>query len=304
MRLSLRDSSLCGGAVALIQSNASLCPASAEGVQTMIGTRALSLTLLCMAIATPRDIVAASKYQLKQDPQAVAVAQSAFTAMGGAQAVAGYQDSLASGTATISAGGNSVSYAITVRSKGLRETRVELQMPKGTNVRIVNQGQGAILRPDGSVKTLDLNNTFYEHVNHVPLLSLLAEYASGNVNLLYKGVVQVQGQAEDVIEIDFVPNLNPINAPIFASMSRTLFFVNQTTRLVDKTQSTPLYEGDAKNTVTEEVYLTDYRSMSGLMVPFHQTVFTDGQLDSDITFTSVNFNVGLSDSEFALPQAR
>ncbi len=270
----------------------------------MNGTRAVSLILLCLVIAASTHAAAASRYQLTQDPQAVAVAQAAFTAMGGAQAVAGYQDSLASGTVTISTGGNPVSYPITMKSKGLRETRVELQIPKGTNTRIVNQGQGAILRPDGSVKTLYSNNTFYEHVDHVPLLSVLAEYANGNVNLIYQGVAQVQGQSEDVIEVDFVPNLDPAQGPMFATMSRTLYFVNQTTRLVDKTQSTPFYEGAAKDTFTEEVYLADYRSVNGLMVPFRQTVFIDGKLDSDITFTSVTFNVGLPDSEFAIPQAR
>jgi hypothetical protein len=242
---------------------------------------------------------------LKQDPQAVAVAQAAFTAMGGAQAVAAYQDSVASGTVTIYAGGTPVSYPITMKSKGLRETRVELQLPKGTNVRIVNQGQGAIQRPDGGVKTLDSNNTFYEHVNHVPLLSVLAEYAaSGNVNLVYNGVAQVQGQPEDVIEIDFVPDLSPGSGPIFASMSRTLFFVNQSTRLVDKIQITPFSEGSGKSSFTEETYFSDYRSISGLLVPFSQTLFVDGNLNTDLTFTSVNFNVGLADSEFALPQAR
>ena len=270
----------------------------------MIGTRAVPL-LLCAVIATSTDALAASKYAITQDPQAVAVAQAAFAAMGGAQAIAGYQDSQATGIVTLSPGGNPpVSYPITMKSKGLRETRVELQMPKGTNVRIVNQGQGAILRPDGSVKTLYSNNTFYEHVNHVPLLSVLAEYANGNVNLIYKGVAQVQGQSEDVIEVDFVPNLDPVQGPQFASMSRTLYFVNQATRLVDKMQSTPFYEGDMKNTFTEEVFLTNYQSVNGLLVPFRQTVFIDGKLDSDITFTSVNLNVGLSDSEFALPQAR
>jgi hypothetical protein len=168
----------------------------------------------------------------------------------------------------------------------------------------MNQGQAAIQRPDGSVRSLYSNNTFSEHVEHVPLLSVLAEIANGNTNLIYRGTAQVQGQPEDVIELDFVPNLDPVQGPIFASMSRTLYFVNQTTRLVDKIQSTPLYEGDMKNTFTEEVYLTDYRSVNGLMVPFHQTIFMNSTLDSDITFTSFNLNVGLSDSEFALPQAR
>jgi hypothetical protein len=260
--------------------------------------------LLSLAITSASDAVAATKYILKQDPQAVAVAQAAFAAMGGAQAVAAYQDSVASGTVTIYMGGTPVSYSITMKSKGLRETRSEVQLPKGSNVRIVNQGQGAILRPDGTVKTLYSNNTFHEHVNHVPLLSVLAEYSGGNVNLLYKGTDQVQGQPEYVIEVDFVPDLSPASGPIFASMSRTLFFVNQTTNLVDKTQRTTFYEGDQDHTFNEEVYLADYRSVNGMLVPFHQSVFIDGQLQTDLTFTSVIFNVGLVDSEFALPQAR
>jgi outer membrane lipoprotein-sorting protein len=257
-----------------------------------------------LVLSIPSHAAAAKQYVLTINPQALTVAQATFSAMGGIQAVAGYQDSQSTGTVTIYSGGSPTSYSITLKSKGQRETRVELQKANGTNIRIVNQGQGAIIHPDGSVKNLWSNNTFYEYVNHVPLLSVLGEYANGTVNLLYNGVAQVQGQSEDVVEVDFVPSLDPVNGPIFASMSRTLFYVNQTNRLVDKIQTTPLYEGGNKDTFTEETYLSDYRSVNGMLVPFHQTVYVDGQLDTDLTFTSVSFNVGLPDSEFALPQAR
>jgi len=260
--------------------------------------------IMILVIAASRVAVAANKYQLQQDAQAVAIARAAFTAMGGAQAVAGYQDSEATGTATISTGGGPVSYPITLKSKGLRETRIEIQMAKGTNVRIMNQGQAVIQRPDGTVKSLYSNNTFSEHVEYVPLLSVLAEIANGNVNLIYRGTGRIQGQAEDIIELDFVPNLDPIQGPLLASMSRTLYFVNRATQLVDKIQSTPFNEGDKENTFTEEVFLTNYQSVNGLLVPFQETVFIDGKLDTNITLTTFNLNVGLSDSEFSLPQAR
>ena len=266
----------------------------------MNGIRAVSL---CLVIAASTHAGAASKYQLTQDPQAVAVAQAAFTAMGGAQAVLSYQDSLASGTLTISAGGDPISYPITMKSKGLRETRVELQMPKGTNVRIVNQGQGVIIRPAGSVQVLDSINTFYVHVNHVPILSLLSEYANGTVNVIYQGVQIVNGQSENVIEVDFVPNTDPVMAPIFAAKSRTLFFVNQITSLVDKIQSYPLDEGSAHSSVNEEIYFDSYQSVNGMLVPFHLVVFRDGSLYEDVKFSTVSLNVGLADSDFALPKA-
>jgi hypothetical protein len=265
----------------------------------------ISLALSWLLITTcTRGNAAPSQYHLTLDPQAVAVAKAAFAAMGGAQAVAAYQDSVASGSITIYAAGGQNTYPISSKSKGLRETRVELQLPTGTNVRVANLGRAAILSPDGSIRNLYSNNTFYEHVDHVPILSVLAEYQLGKVNLLYQGVQQVQGQFDSVIEIDFVPNLDPVQGVLFASMSKTLFFVNQTTGLVDKTQQSQFYEGDQNNSVTEEVYFSDYRSVNGMLIPFRQTLFTDGQLDADLTFTSVTLNVGLPDSDFALPPAR
>jgi hypothetical protein len=257
--------------------------------------------VLYLLLADSMPIAAANKqYTVTVDRQALTVAQAAFIAMGGNQAIAGYQDSVSSGTVTIYNGGTSVSYPITMKSKGLRETRVELQKSNGMNIRIVNQGQGAIVRPDGSVKSLYSNNTFHEYVNHVPLLSVLADYSGGSVNLLYKGVSQVHGQSEDVIEIDFIPNL--ANGSLYASWSATLFYVNQTTSLVDKIQRSTFYEGDQNDTVNEETYFADYRSVNGMLVPFHQTVFINGQMDTDLAFSAVTLNVGLADSDFVVPQ--
>jgi len=267
--------------------------------------RASRWFLLFIAVLTASTCLhAAPKYLIRQDSQALAIAKAAFDAMGGAPAVLAYQDSVASGTVTIYSGRDPAAYPIMMKSKGLRETRVELQMPSGTNLRIVNHGQGAIIRPDGRVKALDSNNTFHEHVNYVPLLSVLADCSGGNVNVIYQGTADVQGQAEDIVEIDFIPDLSPGGGPIFASKSRTLFFINQSTKLVDKTQHDTFFEGNLATTFSEEIYYADYRSVNGMLVPFHQILFIDGKLDTDLRLTSVNFNVGLSDSDFVIPEVR
>jgi hypothetical protein len=259
-------------------------------------------TTLIFGIPPLDSAAATQQYVLTIDPQALAIAQAALAAMGGNQVLAAYQDSVASGTATVYTDGNQVSYPIIMKSKGLRETRVELQTTKGTNIRIVNQGQGAIIKPNGTVKNLYSNNTFPEHVNHIPLLSVLAEISNGSVNVLYKGTARIQAQSEDVIEIDFVPTL--MNGAMLASMSRASFFVNQTTKLVDKIQRATFYEGDDKNTFNEETYFTNYHSVNGMLVPYHVSVFVDGKLDTDIAITALNVNVGLLDTDFALPAGR
>ncbi len=265
----------------------------------------LRLSTIALVLLTTHSgiALAAAKYIPKVDPQALAVAQAAFNTMGGTQALLTYSDSLTTGKATLHQGDAVTSYPITLKSKGLTETRVELQMTTGTNVRIINNGQGANVNPDGRIRILDTSNTFYEHVNHIPLLSLLAEYAKGQVNLLYIGVQKIQDQSEDVVEIDFVPTDDPQQAEVFGKMSQTLFYVNQSTKLVDKIQSTPSYEHNAA-TVTDELYLADYRWINGMLIPFHQSEFIDGKLLCDTVLDTVNINVGLSDADFVIPQPK
>jgi hypothetical protein len=244
-------------------------------------------TLFAQQTSTPTS--AATK-----DPQAVAIVQGTVAAMGGVQALLQYQDSLCSGTITLKFGSNLATYPITFKSKGLQQTRVETQLPKGTLIRIANQGQGVIVRPDGSIKALWANNTISERVNHLPLFSILAEYSNDNISLSYKGVAAIQGQSDDMVEVEILSNnQDPI---------QTVFFINQSNGLVDKIQSISFNEGDSKAAVNEELYLSDYRLVSGIQVPFIQILFVDGKAHSQVDLTSAAFNVGLLDSEFALPK--
>jgi outer membrane lipoprotein-sorting protein len=213
-----------------------------------------------------------------------------------------YQDSQAIGTMTLSDG---TSYPITIKTKGTQETRVELQKSKGPAVRIVNQGTGVIERPNGSVLWLQTNNTLAEYVHHIPLLSILSDYQNAaSIQLVYQGVTQVNGQNTDAIAVSFVPTTDPVQGPIYASMTQTTFYVDQATGLVDKIQYTNFSENDTTSTQSIEIYFSNYQVISGISAPFTQTVYIGGSLDSTVVLTSISFNVGLPDSDFTLPPGR
>jgi len=268
----------------------------------MIGSRAVPF-LLCLVITVSSDAAAANKYQITRDPQAIAVAQAAFTAMGGPSAFVGYQDSVALGTLTIYAGGTPVPHSIRMKSKGTHETRVETQMPTGTNTRIMNQGQAAIQKPDGTVQVLASNNLVGARVAHVPLLSLLSEYQNSNISLTYQGTAQVNGHTTSVIAVSYVPSTDPTAGQFFAAVTKTLFYVDQATGLVDKIQYENYEEGNSQQYHrTIEDYFDGYQMVNGIAVPFHQSTYAVGKLEADLILTSVTFNVGLSDSDFTLPQ--
>jgi hypothetical protein len=197
------------------------------------------------------------------------------------------------------------SFPITLKSKGFHETRVELQMPEGPNIRIMNQGKAVIRKSDGTVQALGLNNTTGERVRLIPLLSLLAEYQSANVSVAYQGTAKVSGQIASVIALSYIPHADSAQASAFSSLTRTLFYVDQGTGLVDKIQYENYEEGDSQRTHRKmEEYLTQYQIVSGIAVPFRQTSHADGKLEDDLLLKSIIFNTGLADSEFALPQEK
>jgi hypothetical protein len=255
-----------------------------------------ALTVVAANAGTTKQFV------VSKDAQAVTIAQMTLGAMGGTSALLGYQDGQATGSLTVYAGNQAATYPVVLECKGTQETRVEIQKPTGTNVRIVNQGQGVIEKSNGTVVHLMMNNTLAERVGHIPILSILGEYLSTNVSLQYQGTAQVGGQNANIIAVSYVPTTDPVQGPIFAAMTQTLFYIDQATGLVDKIQYSNWDESNASSSQKVELYLSNYQVVNGISLPFRQTTYTDGTLYSDLALNSVSFNVGLSDSEFTLPQ--
>src|SRR5581483_7614160 len=257
----------------------------------------LVLPYLIACSGLPR---AEAQYFPPKDSQGMTVAQTAINAMGGAAALQMYQDSLATGTLTDYANDSAVSYSVTYKTKGTQETRIEVQMPDGLHIRIVNQGVGEIQKPNGTVLNLLWNNTFGETVNHIPILSLLSQYQNSNVGVQSQGTALANNQNTNVVALTYVPTTDPNQAPAYADMTKTLFYVDQTTGLVDEVQYTNYAEDNPDSTAIMQVYFANYQAINGMLVPFHQTIYDDGTLEADILLSTVSFNVGLTDSVFGL----
>jgi outer membrane lipoprotein-sorting protein len=260
------------------------------------------LSALIGAVLTAQT-PAKKTFEIVKDPKATIIAQTAVTAMGGNSGILSYQDSMATGTLTLDQGGHPTTFPIMLKSKGTHETRIEVQTPNGIRVRILKEGRAALQKPDGTVQTLATNNSVGERVGHIPLLSLLAEYQSSDTSVTYEGTAQVNGHLANVVAVCFVPRKGLTEGRIFASITKTLFYVDQATGMVDKVQYENYEEGNLQQYhQTMEEYFTQYKNVNGIAVPFHQVTYAGGKLEADLVLTSVTFNVGLSDSDFTLPQ--
>ncbi len=262
----------------------------------------LILVMSAMAVSAQDAPATDSAEPAQKDPQGVAVVQQAITVMGGATLAQGSLDSVSTGTLVIG-GPTPAAFPITIKTKGTRKLRSELERPNGKGVRILNEGKAANIRADGRVRHLIRENTLAERISHIPLLSLLAEYQDAAVEVKLEAPVLVDGKPAAVVALSIVSvDLNnSVENPREAT--RTTFVVDAGTGFIAEVRYTSHAENDSTHTRPVVIRYSDYRQVSGLWVPFRQTTYLDGRLESELVLSSVAFGVGLSDSEFELPKA-
>lgn len=236
---------------------------------------------------------------LIRDPQAVALAARALAAMG-ANSVSPQIDSRAIAMLTISSK-PPLTMNLVLESKGLTTKRAELRQPSGLSIRIVRGGAGSIQQPDGSVRQVLRNNTLFEHVNYIPILSLLAEFQNPAADLEIVSRAASNGTADEVISVALGQSSDPAQAAIERQISRTVFYINQASSMVDKIEYIQYSEQPRSTPLQIQEVYSDYRNVGGVAVPFHQTTLLDGQIESDIQVSNIAFNVGLSDTDFIVP---
>src|SRR6266478_2362335 len=161
----------------------------------------LGLFALCTLLVS-RALAAQQVPTITKDAAGIAAVQRTLAVMGSAQTVS---DVECTGTLVL-ARQQDQTVNITIKSKGTQMTRTESTGPKGTTVRIVNHGTGAIKKPDGSARKLLLNNTFAERVSHIPGLSLLSEALGPQVKVESQAAAEVDGAPNDVVALSYTPD--------------------------------------------------------------------------------------------------
>lgn len=234
-----------------------------------------------------------------RDPQAISIASWSVATMGAPTRVSS-GGVVATGTVTIP-GLGSGPLPIILKSMSPRTLRSEIHMPKGLNALIVNDGRGAIKRPNGSVKWLQLYSTMALRAEFLPSFSLLSEYGDAQVSIRKLADAVVQGQPANVVELN-LENYSGQLQQFVKAATRQRYFISKATGLVLALEYDNFAENDSNAKVATQVLYSDYRSISGLWVPFHQETYSDGQLSSTLILVSFALGSTVSAGDFALPQ--
>lgn len=233
-----------------------------------------------------------------KDPQAVQVLLNSIAAMGGAQALAATQDSVARGTLTILRGVTRSVASITIKTKGSNRIRSEITEGGKQRISIQRSDVGATVEA-GKSSYLPFHNTYNKHVQHIPAFSQMSGYSREDFTIEYKGLGTFRGKAVHIIAVIREDPQGP--ASRLRELTPVDYFIDSTSFLPVGMLYVARGDNDRTARVAIENVYSDYRRVGGLVIPFQMTRSWRGREVMTLQLTDISFNLGVSDQEFAIP---
>jgi hypothetical protein len=224
---------------------------------------------------------------IQRDADAISLVRASLVKMGSLTAVS--HDTVSIGTLTNARTG-SVS-PLTIKTRGTDFIRNEV----GDFVFVRSGGSGKS-HYSGKDHTLPNQSVAYKRAENLPVLLLLSDIESTNLQCIMVGPESVNGVLTSHIRLSVVPqDMSDVQAHDF--MSEMHVWIDQQ-GLVVKAR-TFLFSPEAlQNRSAVDFYYSDYRQVDQFLVPFHIMREVDRQKDSEILFASINLNATLSTADF------
>jgi len=240
--------------------------------------------------------------QAPRDPQGVALAVSALTALTGGAPV---NDVALTGAATQIAGSTRETGTVTLKAKGTQESRIDLALSSGRHTQIRNQApgyaQGAWSGSDAISHPIALHNCWTDAAWFFPPLSSLAALGSPDLAVSYLGQESRLGISVQHLRFWRQASTRSTNAIQLIHRLSTVDMYLDSASLLPVAITFNLHpDVDAGTDIAAEVRFSDYRQVSGIRVPFHVQEFLNGGLVLDILISNVTVNPGLQDTDFGI----
>jgi len=234
------------------------------------------------------------------DPQAILLAQQAQLALTNGLAVS---DISLNASAQWIVGGTNASGTVTLKAKGIAESRLDISAGNAARSEIRNDTSGPDgqwMGADGVRHSISPHNCWTPPAWFAPNV-LVQEMLGSSVVLSYLGRETRSGVAVDHLR------LNRPSTQTNPQLARDLQKLSTVDTFLDASAHLPLAvlfnthpDNDYGRDIPIEIRFSDYRSVSGVTVPFRIQRSMQGVLNLDLTVTAATINSGLADSAFAL----
>jgi hypothetical protein len=226
----------------------------------------------------------------RRDPQAWAIVQNAFAAMGGVSSVSTIQNVVVQGTSQdTSPDGSAESSSFTWTSAG-RDFRFENNATTGGHVLVSNGGNPQDLR-DGTWFPVTPVMARVNLPYHIPALALLIEADNPAYSFIYVGTTALNGRA--AIHIQTRNDSDQVQS-LYSPQD---WYFDPTNGLPMRVEYQSPLLPNRKGFLPASIDFGNFCSVSGILVPF-QLNMTYGPITFTATVNSVAFNSAIDPSNF------
>jgi hypothetical protein len=230
------------------------------------------------------------------------VLSQALAALSGSSAVS--QDALLSGDVEYVAGSQDEKGTVKLASNQSGMTRTEIDLPSENILetrRITSTGRAGEWHKGSTEVTsisLSLNNLFTDPAWFFP--EHLISRQNTNSRALELPADPASTSAGTIHIRSYLPASELQNLTMLQKLSVINLYVNATSFLLDEVRFDIYSDKNARVAIPIRIVFSDYKTVSGHMVPYHIQRYVNGSLNADITITNVGINPGIALSEYTL----
>jgi len=241
----------------------------------------------------------------QKDAQAITILSQAVVALGGSTAISAIKDYSGTGTMIFhQSQTEQVSGTVTISGLGRGEFRMDSNLSTGTRSFSIDQGRTHQKREDGTVTHLPPqgpvpSSDAFPYVSPIfpsgigfPNQELLAALNNPQLNVVYKGMVQLNGSSAHDVQVQRVQPMTPNpNDPMLQYETIDLFIDTTSFQIIMTQELVPKH-------VIHQIHYSNYQPVGAVLVPWSMSELMGGQRTWDIRLAQISFNTGLQDSNF------
>lgn len=229
-----------------------------------------------------------------RDARALTVMQQSFAAMGGRVP----DDSVATGSITIEAGGSLESGTIRILTRGFDQTVEQINNPYLTKT--VTYSKGLAKHEEGEkVEEASLELAVSSQSSAVPILVIAAVLADSETAYEYVGEEEIAGAKAHHIRVWKTFSSKP-KWQHLAEFSKRDLWVDATSGLPIRLSHEQREAQGAADRFRYDVTCSDFRNVGGVLYPFRIERALNGTPWQTVVIDRVTFGNGLSDSDFSV----
>lgn len=234
-------------------------------------------------------------------PQASVLLQQSLAALTGGHPLT---DVTLSGTARRIAGSDDESGTAVLKAVAAGASSVSLSLPSGARSEIQNCSTtppaGTWSGPDGVPHPISSYNLQTAPAWFFPVFPIASGFSAG-YTATYVGLEMRAGMEVSHVAVSQVPTFpTPQGVVSLAHLSQLDFFLDTNSALPVALVFNAHPDGNPSIDIEIEIRFSDYRTVSGVQVPFHVQQLINNNLALDLQFDSAVLNSGISASSFSL----